>query len=260
MIRGASVVLTGVVLSALGGGRSASAYWSELPSATASVELAALGEPGATAAATQTSITVSVTAPASGPAPTAYLVSRESAFTCRLDAPSLTCPSDEIGVPGTLVSYTVTALLGTAWQRTITFAATTASPGPPVDAPLRQLPDPARVPSADPSAPTPSPSLSETPPEPPAEPLSEIPAETLSEAVSETVSETPAGTPSQTPAGAPAGTLASPTIVANAETVAVPPETASRRPAASREAVPSADPKLSADPKPYASPVVRTCG
>lgn len=106
------------------------AYWTAGADPEATLAAATLGTPTATFTSTTSSITVQVAAPATGPAPTGYTVSRDGTVVCTLTSPGA-CPADTIPTgPATSVSYTVTAALGTAWRASITLAAATQPPAP----------------------------------------------------------------------------------------------------------------------------------
>lgn len=112
--------LAGLAVAGLlaGTGLSASAYVTATDSTTALVEVTTLGVPGASASFSAGKVTVTVTAPASGPAPTSYTVSKAGVGPLCTLASAGICVDPATIRPPTALSYTVTARLGTEWSTT----------------------------------------------------------------------------------------------------------------------------------------------
>jgi hypothetical protein len=101
----------------------ASAYWTAAAPVTTTLAVARLGNPVVVVAVTGTVVTLTVSAPADGPAPTGYTVtydagpSRQNAC-AHLPAGGGDCVND-VGAFSAERHYTVTAELGDNWRRSI---------------------------------------------------------------------------------------------------------------------------------------------
>lgn len=135
------LLAAGLAVAVTGVAGPAYAAWQSGGTGTATATAARVQAPASASAApttgaTSTSITVSWTAPSSGPAPTGYRVDRVSpaATVCTVPATALTC--NDIGrTPGTSYSYNVRAIVSN-WNGTASAAsaatAASADTTPPV--------------------------------------------------------------------------------------------------------------------------------
>jgi hypothetical protein len=120
------IVGAGAAAAVLAVALPASAYWSGsalTPAAT--VSAATLQPPGVSTSVVDGDVTLSVTAPASGPAPTSYVVTVKETLVCTLTAPG---PCVHAAGRAATVPYSVASRLGDHWKAAATVTAVTPPP------------------------------------------------------------------------------------------------------------------------------------